>query len=82
MQGIGRFMPKLTREEVIEKVKKGESLEGAVLAKFFGVSKQTVANYRYEGGLSYVKVGIKSFFIEADILQWLAKRRVDKTVQP
>ncbi len=67
--------------EVLGLEKLEDLISEADLAKLFGVSKQTVAKWRYEGGLSYVKAGIKSFFIEADVLQWLAKRRVDKTTQ-
>lgn len=48
------------------------------LAKMFGVSEPTVRRWQARG-LPYVRLGVKVFFFEQDVVNWMgALRRVEE----
>lgn len=47
-----------------------EILDSYDMSEIFGVSRQTLSRWR-EKGLPYIRIGIKYYYIEASVLDWL-----------
>ena len=55
-----------------------EILDSHEMSEIFGISRLTLARWR-ERGLPYIRIGIKCYFIESSILEWLKTLEVRET---
>jgi excisionase family DNA binding protein len=61
-----------------EQLKLSDLISEEELAKFFGIGRPTIANWRLNKGLPYIKVGIRSYFIEEDVVSWLRQHKIQR----
>ena len=74
----GQSTDQLAGNQRVKRCPLPEILDSHEMSDIFGISRATLARWR-ERGLPYIRIGIKCYFIEASVFEWLKTLEVRET---
>ena len=74
----GQLTGQLADNQRIKRCPLPEILDSHEMSNIFGISRLTLARWRARG-LPYIRIGIKCYFIESSVFEWLRTLEVRET---